>query len=622
MPLQKLVLKPGVNRNGTRYASENGWYECDKVRFRQGSPEKIGGWSLLSLNKYLGVCRSLWQFVALSGQTYTGVGTNLKFYIESGGVYNDVTPIRSSPVIATPFAATNGSAVITVTHTAHGAQIGDFVTYSGATSLGGAITAVVLNREYQIAGPLTANTYTITASVNANASDTGNGGAAVTATYQINSGPETQVAVSGWGSGAWSSGTWGGSVTLIDTLRLWSQANFGEDLVINPRLGGLFYWDTSAGTGTRAVNITTMGGASNVPTTVLSVAVSDISRFVLAFGCNPSGSAILDPLLVRWSDQESVTQWTPASTNQAGFLRLSKGSGIVTSQQSKQEIQVWTDSALYSMQFLGYPQVWGAQLLGDNISIAGPNAAVLASGVTYWMGADKFYKYDGRVQTLKCDLERYVFNDINLTQSGQIFGGTNEGFDEIWWFYCSAGSTTINRYVLYNYTENLWAYGTMGRTAWLDSGVSDYPLAATYNNNIVYHELGLDDNEDGTVRAINAYVLSSEFDIQDGNSFAFIWRMLPDVTFSGSTHPTPTATMTLYPLKNSGSGYNISASVAGINYANVTRTTVIPVEVFTGQVNVRVRGRQMAMKIESNQIGCAWQLGAPRIDIRPDGRGS
>ena len=621
MPLQKLVLKPGINRENTRYSSEGMWYECDKIRFRQGSPEKIGGWVWLSTNTYLGVCRSLWQFLGLSGLKYTGVGTNLKFYVELGGIYNDITPIRSTVVLNGPLAATNGSSTITVTHNTHGARVGDFVTFSGALSLGGAISALLLNKEHQIVAPITTNTYKIVVSAAATAGDTGNGGATVTAAYQINTGPETQIVVSGWGAGAWSEGSWGGITAGTDTLRLWSQDNFGEDLIINPRLGGIYYWDTSAGTATRAVNVTSMGGASDVPTACSFVTVSDTSRFVLAFGCNPQGSAILDPMLIPWSDQESVTQWSPASTNQAGFLRLSHGSGIVCAMQSRQEIQVWTDAAVYSMQFLGYPQVWGTQLLADNISIAGPNATVLASGITYWMGVDKFYKNDGRVQTLKCDLLRYVFTDINLGQSGQIFGGSSEGFDEVWWWYCSAGSTTVDRYVVYNYTENVWAYGTMARTAWLDSGLSNYPLGATYSRNLVYHELGLDDNEDGTVRAINAYILSSEFDIQDGNSFGFIWRMLPDITFSNSTHPAPQVTMTLYPLKNSGSGYTDPASVAGSNYASVTRSVSVPVEAFTGQVNVRVRGRQMAMKIESNQIGCTWQLGAPRIEIRQDGRG-
>lgn len=620
MALIKLKISPGCNRENTRYSAENGWYEADKIRFRQGSPEKIGGWVPVTTNTYLGVCRSLWQFLGLNGFKYTGVGTNSKFYVELGGNYNDITPLRATNVVATPFAATNGSALITVTHVAHGAAAGDYVTYSGAVSLGGVITAAVLNIQYVVTSITDADHYKITAAVAANASDTGNGGATVTMAYQIAVGPATQVSLAGWGSGTWGGGTWGGITAGTDVLRLWSQDNFGEDLIINPRLGGIYYWDTSSGTSVRAVNVTTMGGASNVPTTCLAITVSDSSRFVIAFGCNPSGSAVMDPMLIRWSDQESVTQWTPATTNQAGFLRLSHGSSFVTSLQNRQELQVWTDAALYSMQFLGYPQVWGVQLLADNISIASPNAAVLASGVVYWMGVDKFYRNDGRVQTLKCDVLRYVFTDINLSQVSQIFGGSSEGFDEVWWWYCSADSNTIDRYVVYNYTENVWSYGTMTRTAWLDSGISNYPLAATQKNTLVYHEFGLDDNEDGNPAAINAYVLSSEFDIQDGNSFGFIWRILPDITFAGSTAGSPKVTMTLYPLKNSGSGYTSPSSVAGSAYADVTRTVEVPVEQFTGQINVRVRGRQMAMRIESNQLGCAWQLGAPRVDIRTDGK--
>lgn len=620
MALTTLKLRPGVNRENTRLTNEGGWYESDKVRFRQGSPEKIGGWEVISLNTFLGVCRSLWQFIALNGYRYTGVGTNVKFYIELGGGYNDITPIRETVVLNSPFAATNGSTSLQVTDTAHGASVGDYVTFSGAVSLGGTVTATVLNQEYTVTTVTGVNTYTITLAAAANASDVGGGGATVTVAYQLEVGEEIQLPSSGWGSSSWGSSSWGSTTSGTAAIRLWSQANFGEDLIINPRAGGLYYWDASAGVATRAVNFTDLPGASDVPTTVLSVAVSDVSRFVLAFGCNPQGSSTLDPMLIRWSDQESVIEWAPSSTNQASFLRLSHGSGIVTSQQTKQEILVWTDSALYSLQFLGYPIVWGAQLLADNVSIAGPNAPVLASGITYWMGVDKFYKYDGRVQTLKCDLLRYIYTDINLEQAGQIFGSSSEGFDEVWWFYCSASSTVVDRYVIYNYTENVWSYGTMGRTAWLDSGLSNYPMAATYSNTLVFHEYGLDDNETGTAAAINAYILSSEFDIQDGQQFGFVWRILPDITFSNSTADAPMATMTLYPLQNSGSGYNNPASVAGSNSGGITRTAVLPIEAFTGQINTRVRGRQMAMKIESNQIGCTWQLGAPRIDVKPDGR--
>jgi hypothetical protein len=349
--------------------------------------------------------------------------------------------------------------------------------------------------------------------------------------------------------------------------------------------------------------------------------VSDASRFTIVFGTNDYGSTILDPMLIRWSDQESLIVWYPAATNQAGSLRLSHGSKIVTTVQSRQEIVVFTDSSLYSLQYLGPPYVWGSQLLGDGISIAGPNAVTLASGVMYWMGIDKFYKYDGRTQTLNCDLRQYVFEDINKTQFEQVYAGTNEGFNEIWWFYCSLSSTVVDRYVIYNYLENIWYYGTMGRTAWLDSGLNEYPIAATYSNNLVWHENGLNDCTDSvTGLPISSYILSSEFDIDDGHNFGFVWRLLPDLKFVGSTATSPQVTMTLYPLQNSGSGYNSPLSVGGNAYATSTRTATYPIEAFTGQIYTRVRGRQMAFKIEGNQLGLQWQLGAPRMDIRNDGR--
>jgi hypothetical protein len=403
-------------------------------------------------------------------------------------------------------------------------------------------------------------------------------------------------------------------------LRLWSQSNFGEDLIFGPRGGNLYYWDASAGVSTRAVALSSLAGANGVPTVQNFIAVSDISRFVFAFACNEIGSSIQDPLLIRWSDQESATDWTPAATNQAGSLRLSFGSEIVAAIQTRQEIVVFTDSALYSLQYLGAPEVWGAQLLGDNISIESQNAVAIGSGVVYWMGVDKFYKYDGRVNTLKCDLRRHVFGDINQDQGSQIFAGTSEGFNEVWWFYCSAGSTTINRYVVYNYLEEIWYYGTMERTAWLDSGLLDFPIAATYHKNIVLHENGVDDNVTGTPLAINAYIESAEFDIEDGQNFGFIWRMLPDVTFTGSTISNPSLNMTLIPMKGSGSGFNTPQSLGGSSSAAVTRTATVPIEQFTNIVYIRVRGRQLIMKAESTGLGVTWQLGSPRIDVRPDGR--
>jgi hypothetical protein len=620
MPLQKILFKPGVNRENTRYTTEGGWYDCDKVRFRQGTPEKIGGWQRISINTFLGVCRSLWNWVTLSNENLLGVGTNLKFYIERGGAYNDITPLRATVTINNnPFALT-ASTTVTVTDTAHGCVTGDFVTFSGATDIGGLgtnVTASVLNREFQVT-VIDLNTYTIQISVTPNATalaGSPGGGAAVVAAYQINTGPAFAIPLSGWGAGPWGYGPWGAGSTTTSALQLWNQANWGEDLVFGPRGGGIYYWDATTGIGVRGVNLNTLPGASDVPVVQNAIFVSDISRFVFAFGCNDYGASTIDPMLIRWSDQEDAANWTPVATNQAGSLRLSHGSEIVTSIQARQEIVVFTDSALYSLQYLGAPLVWGAQLLGDNISVEGPNAVAIASGVVYWMGVDKFYAYDGRVQTLPCDVRRYVFGNFNQSQAAQVFAGTNEGFNEVWWFYCSANSFSIDRYVVYNYLERIWYYGTMARTAWLDSGLRDFPIAATYNHNIVNHEQGLDDNETGTPTPILANISSSEFDIGDGHNFGFVWRMLPDITFENSTAGSPTVNMTLYGLYNSGSG-----SINSAGQPVVKGSTYVITEEFTGQIYTRVRGRQMIFKIDSNQLGTTWQLGAPRIDIRQDGR--
>jgi hypothetical protein len=690
MALKKLTLKPGVNKENTRYTNENGWYVSDKMRFRQGTPEKIGGWERISSNIFQGVCRSLWNWVTLGFLNLIGVGTNLKFYIESGGAYNDITPIRSTVTInANPFTG-NGTTTVTVTDTAHGAITGDFVTFSGATGA----YAATYNAEFQITF-VDANSYTISTAPTVIAAGS-TGGSSVIAAYQLNVGPEYVVPLVGWGAGSWGAGTWGNGGTSLSSIRLWSQNNFGEDLIFAPRGGGIYYWDAQIGvanltttitiatpavltaslrngtavilnttgalptglavgtvyyvvgsTGTtcnlsatfggaaiattgsqsgtqsfsaRGINITQLGGASDCPTVQNTIFVADVSRFVFAFGCNDYGSTVQDPMLVRWSDQESVTNWTPSATNQAGSVRLSHGSEIVTVVQTRQEIVVFTDSALYSLQYQGPPVVWSSQLLGDNTSIIGPNAAVIASGVVYWMGIEKFYKYDGRVQTLRCDLLRHIFQDINLAQASQVFAGTNEGFNEVWWFYCSAGSTTVDLYAIYNYTEDVWSYGSLGRTAWLDSGLRNHPLAATYSYNLVDHEQGNDDNVNGTPAAISAIISSTEFDIDDGDHFGFVWRMLPDITFRGSDAASPQVTMTLIPMQNAGSGYNNPISVGGNSSATVTRTSTSVIEQFTGQVYVRVRGRQMIIQIESNQLGCAWQLGSPRIDIKQDGR--
>jgi hypothetical protein len=731
MPLKKLLFRPGVAREQTRYASEaigpvgsatqavGGWYESEKVRFRSGTPEKIGGWQRISASTFLGLARSLWNWITLTGLNLVGVGTNLKFYIERGGDYNDITPLRSyagSPVtLNNPFDTTSGSFVINVNATAHGLSTGDiaafsgavavggipasvlntnhkvtvvgvddytitvfttatstvtggggasvlarytkftvtltnpftatlnssvllvtdvdhrcvtgdFVTFNGATGLGGNISAGVLNREYQVA-VLTPDTYTINLSVTANATDVSGspGGGTVFAQYQINVTPDFQVPLTGWGAGTWGTGTWGGTGggggVPVSDLRLWSQINFGEDLIFSVRDGSIYYWDATGGVTTRGVALQTLTGASDVPTVQKFTFVSDTSRFVFAFGCNDYGVAVQSPMLVRWSDQENPTNWTPEATNQAGSIQFSRGSELVTCIQTRQEIVVWTDSALYSLQYVGAPAVWRSELLADNISIVGPNTAAVASGVVYWMGVDKFYKYDGRVQTLRCDLRQYIFSDINQSQWQQVFAGTNEGFNEVWWFYCSANSTVVDKYVVYNYVEDIWYYGTMARTAWLDSGLRDYPLAATYSRNLVDHELGVDDNETGTPAPIAASIGSSEFDIDDGHNFGFVWRVIPDLTFRGSTGDlAPQCTMTLIPLVNSGSGYTDPRSTANTSSANIQRTASAPVEEFTGQLYMRVRGRQMIFKVESARLGTTWQLGAPRIDIRSDGR--
>ena len=692
MPLKKLQLRPGVNKENTRYANENGWYDSDKVRFRQGTPEKIGGWQRISSNTFLGLCRSLWNWVTLGFANLIGVGTNLKFYIAQGGVYYDITPIRAAPTLGTnPFTG-NGTTTVTVTATAHGAITGDYVTFSGVTGT----YATLLNAEYQITY-LTNSTYTITtASVVAVGAT---GGAAVVAAYQVNTGPAIQVPLTGWGAGGWGAGTWGVGATSNSSLRIWNQNNFGEDLIFAPRGGQIYYWYANTGTSIRGKLLSSLGGTvtftsasptvvtlstafvagtpvqfaatgslptgvsanttyylSNVsgltanitnaagtlintsstgsgayisllvdvPTIQNLVFVSDASRFVFAFGANDYGSSAQNPMLIRWSAQEDPFTWTPAATNQAGSLLLSHGSEIVTIVQTRQEIVVFTDSTVYSLQYLGSPVVWASQLLGDNISIISQNAAVIASGRVFWMGVDKFYVYDGRVNTLNCDLRKYIYQDINLNQKQQVFSGTNEGFNEVWWFYCSKASDTIDRYVVYNYIENngqgVWYYGTLARTAWLDSGLRDYPLAATYSYNLVDHEYGVDDNETAVTLPINSYIASSEFDIDDGDRFGFVYRMLPDMSFEGSTAASPSVTMTLIPMKNSGSGYNSPPSVGGTDNATVTRTATVPIEQYTGQVYIRVRGRQMILRIDSTTAGVQWQLGYPRIDIRQDGR--
>ena len=616
MPLKKLELKPGIDRERTRYSSEGGWYECDKVRFRQEFPEKIGGWKRISANTFTGVCRSLWAWTTLAGQQFVGVGTHQKFYLELGGSYYDITPIRATTTNAATFAATNGSTTITVTDSSHGAAVGDFVTFSSAVSLGGTITATILNAEFEVQTVPSSNTYTITSSVAANSSDSGNGGSATDAAYQISPGPATEVPLTGYGAGTWGESTWGIGGTGTIKLRLWSQSNFGEDLIFGPKGGTVYYWDATNSYNTRAIVLT----GTDIPTKQNLVLVSDINRFAFCFGANTISTSVQDPMLIRWSDQEDATNWKPSATNQAGSLRLSRGSEIIAAKQTRQAITVWTDTAVYSLQFLGGQAGWGAQLIGDNVSIVSPNAVCYAGGVSYWMGKNKFYLSDGNIKVLPCNLLRYVFGDFNLGQTDQIFAGSNEEFQEVWWFYCSSDSTAIDKYVIYNYKDSVWYYGTLARTAWLDSGMRDYPIAATYTYNIVNHEEGIDDNETATETAINAYITSSEFDTDDGHKFTLVSRVLPDITFDGSTADSPSTTFTLFPLQNSGSGYNSPASEGGNSTGTVTRSATAPVEKYTNRLDIRVRGRQMAFKVESTAIGVQWQLGSPRLDMRVDGR--
>ena len=729
MPLQKLEFRPGLNREGTDYANEGGWYDGDKVRFRSGFPEKIGGWSRLSNSTFLGTARNLWNWQALNGSNYLGIGTNVKYYIESGGTYNDITPFVDVNTLTNTITDTTGSSSLTIVDSGYSPNVGDYINIAGATGLGGNITAAVLNQEYQVASIVSGTTYTINAKnpttglpVLANASDTGNGGT-YTISYQVPVGLNTYTTGTGWGAGVWggvigvtsnlaagpfastvgspnvvvtkashgfttgdfvkfagatafggftttqindtysitvltantfqitfssnasstvASGG-GASVTLTtqpsgwgtantissgigQQLRLWSSDNFGQDLVLAPRGGNIFYWQAVGGVGNRASLLSTLSGSAYVPTQTYQVVSSAIQKFVIAMGANPyfPGDPATDfnPMLVRWSDQLDPNQWIPDVTNQAGEFALTNGSFIMCARSTRQEILIWTDSALYSMQYLGAPYVWGFNIMMDNISIISPNAAITVNNVTYWMGTDKFYMYSGRVETLPCALRQYIFNDINKDQGFQVFSGTNEGYNEIWWFYVSNSSngTVIDKYVIYNYVDRVWYYGNMSRSAWLDSGIREYPMAADYNNRILYHESSVDDNAGESSLPIAAYIQSSDFDIGDGHNFGFVWRILPDINFNGSTVNNATVTMTVRPRVNSGTPYGQADSPAVVSADNYGTSQVYNIQQFTGQVYTRLRGRQLAFRIESTGLGVSWQLGTPRIDIRPDGR--
>ena len=855
MPLQKLQFRPGLNREGTDYSNEGGWYDGDKIRFRSGFPEKIGGWARLSSNTFLGVCRDLWNWVDLAGNNYVGVGTNLKYYIEAGGNYNDITPFTVIHTLTNPLSTVSGSATLTITDSTYQPNIGDYIVISGATSFNG-VTATTLNKEWVIASITSNTTFTVTLPYTASGTGSG-GGSACVISYELPVGNNSYTTGNGWGAGSWSptipqtltnpfsttsgSGTvtvtqtghgylttagsfivgqqykivsvgttdftaigasantvgtlftasgvgagtgtasigWvafrditvtvggiptalmnntfqityvdantytiktngntgtflatsttsgvGGSVTLYpqygargwsqaaatssvgQQLRLWTSDNYGQDLVLAPRGSGIFYWQDANGVGTRAQLLSTLATFKGylgqyVPNQTNQVLSSAIQRFVIAMGANSYQSGLsttpFNPMLVRWSDQQNPYQWVPDITNQSGEFTLTNGSYIVGARATRQEILIWTDSALYSMQYLGAPYVWGFQILMDNISVISPNAVVTVNNVTYWMGQEKFYMYSGRVETLPCSLRQFIFDDINPAQNFQVFAGANEGYNEVWWYYVSNDSVDglPDKYVIYNYLDRVWYYGTMARSAWLGSGIQTYPLAANYLNSasfkgyisgytlyvtnissgsisldttisgsgvtagttivsygtgnggtgtynlstaqtvgtitapttmaaaggfgyLLQHENGVDDNAGLTTRPINSYVQSSDFDIGDGHNFGFVWRILPDVNFNGSTTNQPSVTMTVKPRENSGTPYGTADNPAVTSTQNYTNTRVYNVQQFDGQVYTRLRGRQMSFRIESGgQTGVTWQLGSPRIDIRPDGR--
>lgn len=612
MALQKINFQPGINREGTSYDNEFGWFDCNLVRFRMGRPEKFGGWEKLTNDTYLGTGRALFNWTSLEGTKYLGLGTTFKYYVLEGNSFADLTPIRATTTNGIVFAATNGSSTITATDNAHGAVVNDFVTIAGAASLGGLITADVLNQEYQITSVPSVDTFTFTATATANSSDSGNGGSGADAVYQINVGLDVFVQGTGWGAGPWSAGTFGSISSLFakNQLRLWSHDNFGEDLIINPRAGGIFKWTEAGGTSTRAVSLAGISGANLVPTLGLQVITSEVDRHLVVLGADPiEGSArsgALDPMLVAFSDQENELDFEPRNTNTAGSLRLSSGSQIIGAVKARQEIVIFTDSAVYSMQFIGPPFTFGINLINENTGLVGPNAAVTAPSGVYFMSYDSFYFYNSTVQQLPCTVLDYVFSDINKDQAYKIHAFTNNKHSEVGWYYPSASATEIDRYVIYNYQEKVWYYGQLNRTAWLDSGVQNYPQG-TANNYLYQHEIGF--NDDGA-EMTNVFIESSDFDIGDGEQFSFISRVIPDIKFL-----------------DSDTGSNINLLTKTRNFPGDTLTTAATSNITstTQQNFIRARGRQAVIRVSSNDgddgnVGVGWRLGSTRYDIRSDGR--
>jgi len=622
MPLQKLQFKPGVNRDQTNYTNEGGWFQCDKIRFRSGYPQKIGGWLRYGTFTIIGICRQMFNWITTQSDNFLAMGTSKKVYLEAGTEVYDITPLQHTSTTlgaaAGPFTATSGSSTLTVsysTDTAYNPEVGNYVTYSGAASLGGNITAAILNAEfgYQILTVDTgAKTYTINVGVNANGSDTGKGGATVTAEYDIDVGYDIDTYGYGWGAGAWSRLGWGsGAVTpVVLQQRDWFFNNFDNDLVMNIRNGPIYYWERSAGITSRAalLSATTINGVApaDVPTETTEILVSQNDKHLLAFGATPYGGGAFDPLLIRWATQDQPNVWTPLVTNSAGFIRLSRGSKIVCAVTTRQEILVYTEGTLNSLQFLGTADVFSIQELADNISILSPRAVAVVNNVAYWMGKDKFYAYSGRVETLPSTLRNHVFTNLNYAQADQIVSGTNEGWNEIWWFYPTANSQVNDAYVVYNHLEKIWYYGTIHRTAWLDSPVREYPQAVG-DYKLYNHELGTNDD----TLPLLANIASSDFDLVDGDQFILTKRIIPDISFSGSTASTPTATMYIKPRNFPGNVYTNTESQPVIETS---------VDVYTEQIFMRARARQMAIEIASTDLNVQWQLGSPRLDGRPDGR--
>jgi len=625
MPLTKFNFKPGINKEETDYSNEGGWVDGNLIRFRKGRVEKIGGWIKKSANVFFGVARALHSWISLGSERYLGIGTTSKYYIDSGGNYNDVTPIRATTTNGIVFAATNGSSVITATDSDHGAVVGDFVTIAGAATLGsgGNITAAVLNKEHQITGVATANTFTFTASATANGSDTGNGGAGVDGVYQINSGLDVYVPSAGWGSGTWGASTFGSTTALSATnqLRLWTHDNFGEDLIICPRAGGIFRWVENNGVNARAVSLATTSGANLVPTVGLQVITSETDRHLIVLGADPiSGSArtgVIDPMLIAFSDQENALDFEPLSTNSAGSLRLSSGSLIVGGMKSRQEVLVWTDTSLYSMTFIGPPLTFAINLINEGAGLIGPKAAVNAPNGVFYMSKNSFYYYNGSVQKLPCSVQDYVFSDLNLTQAYKCHTALNSEFSEVWFFYPSLTDNTeeISRFVIYNYEENIWSIGSLVRYAWLDTGIEDKPVASGplgSDNYIYQHETGFNDDENAME---NVFIESADIDIADGDNFAFLKKVIPDVLFDIELGFSVTPAINVVVKRRDFNGQSLITD----STVQVTNTSTFS--------SLRTRSRQVVLRFESDDDNTVtdtknykWRLGSARLEVQPSGR--